>query len=182
MMKRLLPILIISFAAFGQPAELTPEWDLKKSLDELKAQTARLTPMLNEVKPQEWVAKGAPETYVDQWKAVVAEAGHLMRTADTLAKNPAKISVTLETYLRLQAMEAMLDSLSQGVRRYQNPALADLLQGMIAENNTNRSRLREYLVELVAAREEEFRIVDQEAQRCRAELIRQPVKKSESKK
>jgi len=44
--------------------------------------------------------------------------------------------------------------------------------------------LREYLVELVAAKEAELRIVDQEAQRCRAALIRQPVqsKKTESKR
>jgi hypothetical protein len=182
MMKCLLPVILFPLAAFSQPAELTPAWDLRKTLDELKSHTARLTPMLQEVKPGEWVAKGAPETYVDQWQAIVDEAGYLVRTADKLAANPATASVTLETYLRLQAMEAMLDSLSQGVRRYQNPALADLLQGMVAENNTNRSRLRDYLVELVAAKEEEFRIVDQEAQRCRAALIRQPPKKAGTEK
>ncbi|MBM3812604.1 MAG: hypothetical protein FJW20_13335 [Acidimicrobiia bacterium] len=171
-------------AAFAQPAELTPAWDFRKSVEELKAQTARLTPLVEQVDPKNWIAKGAPEAYIGQWDALRAEIGYLIRTADALARDPEKTTVTLEAYLRLQAVEAMLGSLSQGVRRYQNPALADLLEAMVTENHNHRVRLREYLVELVAAKEAELRIVDQEAQRCRAALIRQPVqsKKTESKR
>ena len=61
----------------------------------------------------------------------------------------------------------MLDSLSEGVRRYQNPALAELIQGTISENLVHRARLRNYLSELVATKQDELRIANEEAQSCR---------------
>lgn len=44
----------------------------------------------------------------------------------------------------------------------------------IAENTANRERLQRYILELAAAREQEFRVADAEAQRCRQSLSRQP--------
>jgi hypothetical protein len=158
----------------GQTAELTPAWNMRKALDDLVSQSQRLAPMLEEIKPAEWTGKGAPETYIDQHKSVLAEMGYLKRTAEDLARQPESLPTALQLYFRLQALEAMLDSLSQGVRRYQDPALANLMQTTISDNDSHRVRLGEYLMELATTKEAEFRAADSEAQRCRVELIRQP--------
>jgi len=44
----------------------------------------------------------------------------------------------------------------------------------MGETLASRDRLRHYVVELAAIKEQEFAIMDQEAQRCRAMLSRQP--------
>jgi hypothetical protein len=52
--------------------------------------------------------------------------------------------------------------------------VADLLEGLINDTNVDRDKLRQYVVDLAADREQQFRIADQEAQRCRAALSKQP--------
>ena len=52
--------------------------------------------------------------------------------------------------------------------------MADMLNTAVAENNGNRDRLQQYVLELATAREQECRVADQEAQRCRQSLSRQP--------
>lgn len=180
-MKCLLFLAMLPLALFGQTAGLTTEWEIRSTLKDLVAQTERLVPMLDQVHPQDWIAKGAPEAYLQQWKSIKAESGYVIQTTQSLAATPAKTTLVLQVYLRMQAMESLLESLAEGVRRYQNPALADLFQAMASENNSGRARLRDYLVELVAAKEEELRIMDQEAQRCRTILIKQPLPKPERK-
>ncbi len=173
---RCLLLLSVAVRAAAQVPSggLATEWDILKTLSSLSEQTRRLRPALEELRPADWVAQGAPATYTAQSKSALAELGYLAGTVAELSRKPDRLTMTLEAFLRLQALETQLDSLSQGVRRYQNPALADLLQGMISENSASREKLRQYLVDLAAAKEEEFRIADQEAQRCRASLIQQP--------
>ncbi len=143
-------------------------------LRSLKSGSERYQPILEEVKPQEWMAKGAPEAYVKQLKALRDEIGYLQQTADELSKKPDRTTKALEAYLRLQSVNSMMDSIVEGVRRYQNPAVADLLEGIMNENGDIAQQLRDYLVELVASKENECRIANEEAQRCRATLINRP--------
>jgi hypothetical protein len=99
--------------------------------------------------------------------------GYVLRAADALGKQPEKLSLAFETYFRMQAVEAQINSLVEGVRRYQNPAVGDLMISVMAANSTNRDQLRQYITDLAETKEQEFRIVDQEAQRCRGILVRQ---------
>jgi hypothetical protein len=168
-------LLLVPGLLLSQTGGLAPGWELRKLVDELTSQGRRLAPVMAELRVKEWVAGGASETYVEQARLAQAEVGYLNRTAAALSRSPEKMTVALETFLRLQALEEMLSSLSQGVRKYQNPALADLLEGMIAENDVARNQLREYLVDLVGTKETELNIMNEEAQRCRSALIRQPV-------
>jgi uncharacterized membrane protein len=78
----------------------------------------------------------------------------------------------------MQAMDTALGSLVEGVRTYQNPALASIMQSVIAENSTNRDRLRQYLQDLASQKEQEFEVADREAQRCRAAMLQQPAPKT----
>jgi hypothetical protein len=134
----------------------------------------RLHPILDEVKPADWVQKGAPEAYVTQIAEVRDQMRFVTQNAEELKAETDSMTRTLAVYLRMIALDSMLESLGQGVRRYQNPALADLLASVVSENSANRARLQEYLVELVSSKEAELKIADEEAQRCRTQLLRQP--------
>jgi hypothetical protein len=136
----------------------------------LSAQAARLKPILDQLTPQEWVTKGAPDAYVAQWKGAENELTFLSDSAKALEKQPERLTLALDTYFRLQSLELRLNSLVEGVRNYQNPAVGDLLIGVAAENAANRDKLRQYITDLAATKEQEFEIADKEAQRCRATL------------
>ncbi len=149
---------------------VTPAWELRKHLDALVAQTRRLAPLLNQVKPQDWGIEG----YREQHQETKAQVEYLARSASSLAQDPEKMTLALEAFLRLESLEQLLDSLSQGTRRHQNPALADLMQAAISDNAAHRSRLRAYLTELVATKQEELRVANDEAQACRAASFAAP--------
>jgi hypothetical protein len=61
----------------------------------------------------------------------------------------------------------MLLSLQEGIRKYQRPADAQTLAALQAQNSANRERFQRYVVNLASAREQELKVMDQEAQRCR---------------
>lgn len=153
------------------PPGVTPVWELNKQLAALVEQARRLTPVIDEVKPKTWSAE-APAAYAQQHAEAKAQVEYLARSAAALARDPEKMTLALDAFLRLETLEQMLDSLSQGVKRYQNPALGDLMQGMISENSVHRSRLRNYLVELVATKQDELRVANDEAQNCRSGMLR----------
>jgi hypothetical protein len=64
----------------------------------------------------------------------------------------------------------MLGSVEEALRKYQSPADAEALVALSAENDANRDRFQQYLVNLAAEREKEYTVMDQEAQRCRGIL------------
>jgi hypothetical protein len=154
------------------------EWDARKLIEVLGAQAQHLKPIIDQVQPADWQSKGASETYVAQWNAAEAQLKYLLSSSDAFSRQPERLPLGLDTYFRMQAMESTLGSLIEGVRKYQNPALASLMQSVIAENSTNRDRLRQYLQDLAAQKEEEFQVADREAQRCRAALLQQPAPKT----
>ena len=68
----------------------------------------------------------------------------------------------------------MLNSLEEGVRKYQSPAEASALASLEAENGANRDRFQKYIVNLAAEREQDLAVMDREAQRCRGILTQTP--------
>jgi hypothetical protein len=184
-MKCFLTLLFLASAVVAQnpaPAAaaqngVATDWDVAPTVDALAAQAKRLKPILDQLTPREWIAKGAPQAYVTQWTGAQAELGYLVDSAAALKKQPERLTLALDTYFRLQGLTARLDSLVDGVRTYQNPAVGDLLIGILAENSANRDKLRQYITDLAATKEQEFDVVDKEAQRCRTNLNRQPAQK-----
>jgi len=163
-----------SAPVFAQTGGLTPAWDFRKTLESLTQQTQRLPALLDRVRAQDWTLKGAPAAYFEQSQQLRTQAGFLAQDAKSLAADPSKMPITLTVFLRLQSLEIVLLSIEDGVRRYQDPALANELQTVIDDNTANRERLREYLVELVSSKEAELSIMDKEAQRCRTLLFQAP--------
>jgi hypothetical protein len=142
--------------------------------DAVAGHAARLTSVLDRLTPEEWVKKGAPRAYMDQWKSGRERTLDLVRASQALSQDPERLTYALEAFFRLQALDAVLNSVADAVHTYQNPALAELLRGIMAENDTNAGRLREHVVDLAKTKELEFQVVDQEAQRCRGFLSKQP--------
>jgi hypothetical protein len=171
----LLPALFsTAWPVAAQQAGFVPEWEIRKTVGAVATQCQRLKPILDQVNPKDWIAKGAPEAYVTQWNSTKASLENMSVSAQNLTREPERLTFALDTFLRLGAFESMLSSLAEGVRKYQNPAIADLLHGVMSENSSNREKLRAYLLELAEAKEQEFRVVNQEAQRCRTSILRQP--------
>ncbi|MGD0133047.1 MAG: hypothetical protein ABSE57_13430 [Bryobacteraceae bacterium] len=171
--------------ALGQPndapapdAGVASEWDARKMIDALNLQAQHLKPIVDQIQPADWVSQGASATYIAQWNTAQAQLSYLISTSDAFSRQPDRLALGLEAYFRMQSVESTLGSLTEGVRKYQNPALASLMQSVIAENSTNRDRLRQYLQDLATQKEQEFQVADREAQRCRAALLRQPAPKT----
>jgi uncharacterized protein YecE (DUF72 family) len=131
---------------------------------------ARLLPLLEQVRASEWIAKGAPETYTTQVSAAREQIRAIGEDRSALAQHPDRMQDCMRALFRVQAFHGSLNSLIGGLRRYQNPALADLIQSVAVEDQEDLGKLQEYILELANQKEQEYLVVDHEAQRCRATL------------
>jgi hypothetical protein len=154
------------------PPSVATEWDSSKEVAAFSDQAKRLKPILDQLKPQEWVAKGAPQGYVSQWQEAEKELGYIGTSAQALEKEPERLTLALDTYFRWERLAADLNSLVEGVRRYQNPAVGDLVVSVLGENSSNRELLKQHITDVAAQNEQEFAVVDKEAQRCRGQVAR----------
>ncbi len=173
---RFSPFLLLTFVCFpsaaaaqGNVGLMTP-WDFKKTIENLTSYSTRLSPMLDEVKPLEW--KDAADGYSAQQQLLKSQLASIAILTRNLANDPERLPEVLDLFFRYENFDITLASLVEGVRRYQNPAVADLLTGMRNENSPVRQALKNYMLELAAAKDREFRIVDLEAQRCRGQLLK----------
>jgi hypothetical protein len=164
-----------------QSAGLETDWDIAAALQEIGVHAGRLLPALNRIDARSWVDQGASETYAEQLQSAKDQTQALADGARALAKNPERLSADLELYFRMQSIDNMLISVEEGMRKYQSPASAQALASLQAEAGANRDRLQRYIVNLAAEREKELRVMDEEAQRCRAALTA-PASKTGKKK
>jgi hypothetical protein len=151
--------------------------EVSKTLQAIAAHAQRLQPIMEQIRPQEWAAKGAPDTYVTQWKTSQEQCKALIAEAQALSQKPDRLTEVLKVLFRVQFLEIAMSSLEEGLKKYQNPALAELLAGTRAENTPNREKLQQYAVDLADQREQDLRVADTEAQRCRGQLSQQAPKK-----
>ena len=172
------PALAILLAALGTAASVRAQspqqLEMKQILEDLSTQSKRLIPILEQIDPNVWVtAKGAPDTYIRQWHNSIDQLKALIADTNELSKDPERLPFALQTFFRVQNLQVMLQSLVDGIRRYQNSALADLLAGVAAEGGTDRERFQQYIMSLATERDQMFGIMDHEAQRCRSILSNQ---------
>ena len=174
MKSPLLLLPLASISLWGQAAPSVPaSWDVSKNVTELAAQVAKLKPVLAKLTPQDWVdSKGAPEAYVAQWKGAQQELDYLAQSAGALEKQPERLTAALDLYFRLQTVEWRLQSLSEGAHKYQSPEAGDQIAEAVGADTTKRDQLRQYITELAAQNEQEFSVVEREAQRCREDQNR----------
>ena len=166
--------LWFSAALAAQTTGVAPEWEIRDLAAKLEKQAMVIDGLLAQFKPEEWVKQGAPGAYVDQLAETRQFNSYLAAQAQNLEREPAKLSVVLDTFLRLEHLQSLLDSIEAGARHYQNPSLADLLASAIGQAATMREPLKEYTRALAVDREKEWEIANQEAQRCRVTEAKRP--------
>jgi hypothetical protein len=153
---------------------LETDWDIAAVLNQIGVHAGRLLTVLDKIDAKSWVEKGASDTYMHQLESGRQQARAVADGAKALSRNPERLSASLEVYIRIQALDNILRSLAEGVRRYQNEADAQTLTSLAATNDLNRDRLQRYLVNLAAEREQELAVMDKEAQRCRGLVTQAP--------
>ena len=166
-------VVIVSTSFGQQTTGIAPEWDVKANMAALINDVKRFDPLLQQVKVAQWVENGAPEAYIRQLKSSQGMVQHVIAATAALARDPDRLTVALEAFFQMEKMEMLVGSLKEGVRRYQSAEIANELTTVLAANSIHRDRLRLHLSELASAREQELKIMDEEAQRCRGALSRQ---------
>jgi hypothetical protein len=168
--------------AIPKPRGLESAWTVRAILDELLKDNQKLEPLLAQMNPQEWFAKkGASEVYIQQWQTARTQLKEVIATSRLLSQKPENLSLALDDYFRLEALEVTSRSLLEAVSRYGDRFTADQLNGLIARNFSRRERFRDYLRDLTASSEQTFKLADEEAQRCRGIISKEPVKRARNK-
>ena len=166
-------LFLLAAPALAQQPQFSED-QLKTLFQQIGGRAARLQPMMDGIHADEWVAKGAPDAYVAQNKSAREQLVAIQREMAGLAQHPDQMSDTMKALFRVQAFHRLLGTLLGGVRRYQNPAVADLIESVAAEDQADLDRMAQYLIDLAAQKEHELQVMDSEAQRCRGILIKQP--------
>ena len=152
---------------------MTAAWDVRSQIKTQVAHIKDLEALLRKAEPSMWADNGAPDAYVSQLRNAKSSMEQLVAAADTLARDPDKLQPALETYFQMERVEFLLGSLREAIRKYQSPELADRLTQLLGQSSVDRNRLRQQIQDVAAEREQEFQIVNEEAQRCRATLTQQ---------
>src|SRR5581483_1625793 len=136
-------------------AGLESPWDVRQILANLLKDNQELQPLLARINPQQWYdQKGAPSAYISQWQLAQRQLADVVTTSKALA---------------LTAR-----SLEEGAQKYADRTTSDRLSELIAHNFTNRQRFRDYIRDLAASTAQNFKIADEEAQRCRGMISKEP--------
>jgi hypothetical protein len=171
-----------SASAQQPPAGLETPWDVQKILADLTAQTTQLKPLLVQLNPQQWVDKGASSTYILQWQMAQRQLNDVLISMQRLSQKTDSLTAALDTYFRFEALEVSARSLGEGAQRYGPRATADRLGAYVAHSFDSRQRLRDYLEDLAGSTEQNFKIADEEAQRCRGIISKEAPSSSKKKK
>jgi hypothetical protein len=162
-----------------KPAGLESAWTLRAILDDLLKDNEKLEPLLAQMNPQEWVTKkGASDVYVQQWQVAHNQLKEVIAASKLLAQKTENLPLALDDYFRLEALEVTARSLEEGVTRYGDRFTADQLNGLIARNFSRRERFRDYIRDLAASSEINFKLADEEAQRCRGIISKETAKRA----
>jgi hypothetical protein len=150
-----------------------PTWEVAAIAENLEAQTEQAEQILTGVKPEEWPQAGAA-AYAAQRETLLVELAHLRNSARAMASAPERLPLVVDTFLWIDRTNSMMASMTDGVRRYQNAAVADLLESARGQYSGAGEKLKEYMRQLAVSVDAQMQIAHEEAQRCRTELVTRP--------
>ena len=179
-----LSLFCVSFPVAAQvPVQgVETPWDARRIIDAVVKNEEHLKPVLGAINPQEWYEKkGAPSTYVIQLQTAQRELSDVEITAKQVSDKPDSLPIVLDLYFRLEALEGSARSVDEGAKKYADRQTADQLTRLVADSFDARQRLREYIRSLSADLEQNFKIADSEAQRCRGMISKEPIPSSRRK-
>ncbi|HMF75721.1 MAG TPA: hypothetical protein VK604_08685 [Bryobacteraceae bacterium] len=181
-MPSLFLLCLVSFPSRAQsppaPTGIPGPWGARQILDDLLKDNEKLTPLLNQMNPQEWASKkGASDVYFTQWQVAKQQLNDVITTSRLLSQKTESLPLALDDYFRLEALEVTTRSLQEAVLKYGDRSTADQLSGLIARNFGAREKFRDYIRDLATSQEQNFKAADLEAQRCRGMISREPAAK-----
>ena len=176
-------VLAFNFFVFAQQppqvniAGVRAPWDVRTIIDGVIKDNELFQPVLDGIHPQDWVSKGGSPVYIQQLQQARQQVRDVVNTSKLLSQKTEQLSLALDDYFRLEALDSTARSLEEGVRRYADRASDDKLSQLIAHNFNAREQFRDYLANLAASQEQSFKVADAEAQRCRGTISREPAPK-----
>jgi hypothetical protein len=154
-------------------------WGVRKILDDLVADNEKLRSVFGALNPQDWYSKkGAPSAYIQQLQMAQRQLSDVVISSKLLAQRTESLPLALDNYFRLEALTVTARSLGEGASRYGDRRTADQLNTLIARSFTTREHFRDYIQDLSKTQEQNFRVADEEAQRCRGMISRQPARRA----
>lgn len=168
-------------AEMPPPEGVQAPWDVKQMLSELNAENEKLQPLIAQMHPQQWLDNGAPPAYASQYLEARTRMDDQVRAVKRLSLQTDSLSVALDTYFRMEAFEIVARSLGACIQKYGDRDMAGRLSELVAQEFTKRQKFREYLRDLSTEREQEFKVADEEAQRCRGMISGEPQRSQERK-
>lgn len=167
----LLAVLCVGNLA-AQEEGLIPSWEVEAIANELREEVGEVEHLLAGLKPEQWRQAGA--AYAGQREALAKELGYLKNSALALAARPEDLPLVVDTFLWVDRTNSMMVSITDGARRYQGAAVADLLEASRGRYSGAAEKLKEYMRELAVSVDAKMQIAHEEAQRCRTELVIRP--------
>lgn len=165
---------LLTTVALSAEDGMMPGWEVREMAEELVANGESVAQILDNVRPKEWIQDGAPEAYVQQHESLQKDLESMVLSAQSLARDPERLSYAVDTFLWLDRFHSMTASMSAGVRRYQSAPVSDLLDAATGKSAGAIAQLKQYMRQLAVATEQHMEIADSEAQRCRAEMVKRP--------
>ncbi len=169
-------VIVIAAASGGSAQEegMIPRWQVEDLASGIVKNVETAQKVVRALRPEVWVAKGAPEVYTEQHSTLLHEMQQVKLAAAALARQPERLTYAVDAFLWLDRVEALIGSVSGAVRRYHNSAIADLLDSARNRNADGIALLKQYTRQLAAHMEESMEVAHREAQRCRSAIISRP--------
>jgi hypothetical protein len=175
---RLLPVffvILVATVASAQQARIPIDSSEVPSIaTKISDRSEHLKPMFGQVHISEWIEKGAPETYNSQWNSLVQQNQAIETDMKDIAAHPEGVQDVMRALFRVHRFDSDLNALLIAVRRYQDSALADLIESVAVGDQASVEKMQQYALDLADATEKQLSIEDEEAQRCRGSLASQP--------
>jgi hypothetical protein len=161
---------------------LETNWDARKLVADAVKVNDALLPILTSLHPQEWYEKkGAPSTYNLQWQSAQDQVRYVQIASNMVLQHVDSLPPLIELYYRMEALESTARSLSQGADQYAPRTDAEKLDRWVGGAFEGRRRMREYMEDLATSLEQNFKIADEEAQRCRGTITKTPTATKQGK-
>lgn len=165
-----------------QMAGVETNYEARNLIDASVKADQNLRQILEALHTQDWVnLKGAPGSYNVQWQSAQNQIHYVEQVSASLAQHIDDVPSLLDLYFRMESIELTARSLAQGAEQYAARPESEKLNRWIGQAFESRRRLREYISDAAASLEQNFKVADAEAQRCRAEMIKTPSSKKSRK-
>ncbi len=169
----MLALVSVSLAS-PQDGGMIPRWQVEELAQSIVKNVDTAGKVIMELRPREWIQDGAPQAYVEQHATLIEEMEQVKLSAMALGREPESLTYTVDTYLWLDRVDTLLSSVTGGVRRYYNSAVADVLDSVRNRNSDGVATIKAYMRQLAVHVEDTLKVAHREAQRCREQIISRP--------